>query len=227
MTAAACLVFLQAATFVHAPTSAYSHMRIEGYSVYVSPAALAHPDETNPALEMLRDELREVDSIVPKKALPTLKKVAFWIEYNNPDFPCACYHVDSGWLKEHGYNPNKVRSVEIANPKNFVAWIKLNQPLMVLHELAHAYHDIEFGYDDKYIAACHKRALASGQYESVAHNRGGTRRHYALNNPMEYFAEMTEAYFGENDFYPFNRAQLKEYDPWGYEMVRRMWRVED
>ena len=26
---------------------------------------------------------------------------------------------------------------------------------------------------------------------------------YALNNPQEYFAEATEAFFGTNDFYPF------------------------
>ena len=35
-------------------------------------------------------------------------------------------------------------------------------------------------------------------------------RHYGLTNPMEFLAEMTEAYFGVNDFFSFNRAELRE-----------------
>ena len=31
-------------------------------------------------------------------------------------------------------------------------------------------------------------------------------RHYALTNHKEFFAEMSEAYFGMNDFFPFNRG---------------------
>ena len=44
-------------------------------------------------------------------------------------------------------------------------------------------------------------------------------RAYALNGPNEYFAELTEAYFGKNDFYPFNRDDLKHHDPDGFRLV--------
>jgi hypothetical protein len=30
---------------------------------------------------------------------------------------------------------------------------------------------------------------------------------------LKYFADLTEAYFGKNDFFPFNREDLKKYDP--------------
>ena len=30
---------------------------------------------------------------------------------------------------------------------------------------------------------------------------------------MEFFAEMTEAYFGSNDFYPFVTSELKQAKP--------------
>ena len=48
-------------------------------------------------------------------------------------------------------------------------------------------------------------------------------RHYALNNDEEYFAETTEAYFGKNDFFPFERAELKEFDPTGYALMEEVW----
>ena len=46
---------------------------------------------------------------------------------------------------------------------------------------------------------------------------------YALNNPQEYFAESTEAYFGVNDFYPFVRAELKEHDPDMSSLMQTLW----
>ena len=38
------------------------------------------------------------------------------------------------------------------------------------------------------------------------------------------FAEISEAYFGTNDFYPFTRAELAAYDPVGYAMLEQVWR---
>jgi hypothetical protein len=59
----------------------------------------------------------------------------------------------------------------------------------------------------------------------VLHVRGEKRRHYALNNDQEYFAEATEAYFGTNDFYPFVRGELKEHDPKMVELLEAVWGV--
>jgi hypothetical protein len=47
----------------------------------------------------------------------------------------------------------------------------------------------------------------------------------ALINEYEYFAELSEAYFWRNDFFPFNRNQLYEYDPMGAEMIRTGWGI--
>jgi len=48
-------------------------------------------------------------------------------------------------------------------------------------------------------------------------------KHYGLTNPMEYFAEGTEAYFYRNDFYPFVRAELKEFDPKLHDLLVEIW----
>jgi hypothetical protein len=100
---------------------------------------------------------------------------------------------------------------------------------MVLHELAHAWQDrvVDQGYSNPEILAAFKAASESGIYEKVRYAGGGERRHYALTNAMEYFAECSEAYFGRNDFQPFDRAELKTFDPTGERMVRKMWRIPD
>ena len=65
---------------------------------------------------------------------------------------------------------------------------------------------------------------ATGRYEEVAHISGAPRRHYALVNQMEWFAESSEALFGTNDFHPFVRSELREVDPEGAALVERLWR---
>jgi hypothetical protein len=96
---------------------------------------------------------------------------------------------------------------------------------MVFHELAHGYHHqfLDGGHGNTEVAKAWERAKEKGGYEEVLYQGGGRKRHYALTNPMEYFAEASEAYFGTNDFYPFVRVELNEHDPEGREVVRRMW----
>ena len=42
-------------------------------------------------------------------------------------------------------------------------------------------------------------------------------------NPMEFFAENTEAFFCRNDFFPFTRDELKRYDPETFALVEKLW----
>ena len=72
-------------------------------------------------------------------------------------------------------------------------------------------------------AAREDRPRRLAQAASVAHVHGGKRKAYAATNYKEYFAELTEAYFGKNDFFPFNRVDLKKYDPTGYQLMQDVW----
>ena len=106
------------------------------------------------------------------------------------------------------------------------AWIGTwtrDQPWMVLHELAHGYHHKALGYDHAGVRKAYEAAKASGSYDTVLHINGQPRRHYALNNDQEYFAEATEAYFGTNDFFPFVRAELKKHDPEMFRVLAEAW----
>jgi len=44
-----------------------------------------------------------------------------------------------------------------------------------------------------------------------------------MNTHFEYFAEMTEAYWGKNDYFPFVRSELLDFDEKAYQMVETAW----
>ena len=86
----------------------------------------------------------------------------------------------------------------------------IHQPAVILHELTHCYHNFGLGEDYAPLIKCFERAMKSGKYNSVAHANGSDgHKHYACNNVCEFFAEMTEAYFWKNDYFPFNREDLE------------------
>ena len=86
---------------------------------------------------------------------------------------------------------------------------------MVLHELSHGYHHqfLEGGFDNPRVKAAYEHAMESQALRARPANSGQEEKAYAATNPMEYFAEASEAYFGTNDFFPFVRIELKRHDP--------------
>ena len=49
------------------------------------------------------------------------------------------------------------------------------------------------------------------------------REHYGLTNQKEFFAEMTECYFGSNDFYPFVTGELMQAEPEIFALLAEIW----
>ena len=191
---------------------------IEGWTVYVDKALLA-----DPALHVLRTKLAEVALVVPADKLEQLREVPIWIDRQHA-VERMCYHPSAGWLRGNGHSVRMAKSVHIPRAADFVNLVRANtQPYVILHELAHAYHDRVLGFERGDITAAWKRAKASGQYDTVRHIGGRTRRHYALNNQKEFFAEMTEAYLGVNDYWPFVKGELKVADPETHDLLKRLW----
>jgi Mlc titration factor MtfA (ptsG expression regulator) len=93
----------------------------------------------------------------------------------------------------------------------------------VLHELAHAFHDQTIGFDDPRVVAAWEKFCKNETYKSVMTTLGHTRDHYGLTNPQEFFAEMTESYFGTNDFYPFVAGELQQAEPEVFALLSEIW----
>jgi hypothetical protein len=206
------------------PTRDYDQRTIEQWTVRVSSKLLAQKDLADRTLALLRVRLFEVNAALPAPALDKLRDTVIWVELDDPRFPGMCFHPSRRWLEGNGFNPDKAGGVEVGNAQHFLDWSR-EQPSMVLHELAHAYHHKVLGGGDSDVRAAYERGRASGKYDAVLRASGRTERHYALNNEEEFFAELSESYFGTNDFYPFVRAELRRHDPEGYDMIRRAWRI--
>ena len=205
-------------------TDQYEVQRIEGWRVLVNRQLPGRaPSLSSDTLKVLAIQLYHITRKVPAGPLTKLRKITIWVELAEPHHPCMAYHPNAGWLRDHGMNPEKAGCVEIANAKNFLTWT-LDQPWMVLHELAHGYHDRFLGgYDNPEIRAEYNRAMKAKLYDGVPRINGKTERAYAATNPMEYFAENTEALFGTNDFYPFVRSELKHHDPQMCQLLEKLW----
>jgi hypothetical protein len=205
------------------PQSVYEQQSVHGFTVLLSPQLLAQARAAADVRAELARQFGEVVEVVPPSAVSALRKVRVWVEWSRRPDAGAEFHVSQRWLEKNGYNPAKAGGIEIANSLNFVSWSRAEQPCMVLHELAHAYHFLVLGESHPEIAAAYRRAVESRSYESVDYFGGGKRRAYALVDEKEYFAELSEAYFCRNDYFPFTRADLQRHDPVGYALLERLW----
>ncbi len=200
--------------------------QIEGWTVYVDPQMLQgeHSETGARALKMLANHLQRIVILVPEPQLTKMRKLEIWIEYRHPTLASMQYHPNLGWLTSHGHDPRLAKKVHIPRAESLLARDQMiKHPAVVLHELAHAYHDQYLSFDDPRIIEAYQKAKAAGIYEKVLLYTGKTVRHYAMTDHKEYFAEGTEAYFYRNDFYPFVRAELKEHDPALHDLLSDIW----
>ena len=186
----------------------------------------AQPAIVAEALALLEKELTAVTQSVPPQRLAQLRRATFWLDERvsrgQPAAMAPVFHPNPVWLMEHGLNPDMAGGIELPNARTFLdsySW----EPSAILHELAHFYHHTILGDGNPVIRDAFDHAKSAGLYESVAHYDGKTVRAYALENDHEFFAELTEAYFGRNDFFPFTRDELESYDPVGFQMVKTLW----
>lgn len=199
---------------------------MEGWKIHVDPALITGPnsEEGAKALTLLANHLQRIKILVPAGPLAKLQTIEIWIEHNHPRLQPMQYHPSVGWLLANKHDPRLARKVHIPQARDLLSREEmLKHPAVVLHELAHAYHDQILGFDHPEVLAAYESAKAAGTYENVLLYTGETVKHYGLSNHKEYFAEGTEAFFYRNDFYPFVRAELREHDPLLHDVLERLW----
>lgn len=204
---------------------------VSGWKVHISKSLLdSQRAETHHALELLKKMLDEIIVVVPKVAVVELQKVPL---YFSPPYPGkrggAEFHPDTGWLRDNGRDPMMAKCVEFSGIADFEEEMN-RMPNFALHELAHAYHHraVDGSFDNAEVKSAYERAKASGKYDHIERRHGNGKpnsfgRAYAMTDPMEYFAESSEAFFSRNDFFPFSREDLKRHDPEMFELVAKLW----
>jgi hypothetical protein len=199
---------------------------VEGWKVHVDSRLLDGPQAEigAKALRILAFKLYEIKLIVPAKSLARLQGVVIVLDLSDPRLKAMQYHPSAAWLKANGHDPALAKTVHLPQAAELASRLPINQqPMVILHELAHAYHDQVLGFDEPRIQQAWARFKESGKFDEVLHIRGTPRRHYALTDHKEFFAEMTEAYFGTNDFYPFVRSELRKELPDVHKLLEAIW----
>jgi hypothetical protein len=199
---------------------------VHGWTVHVDAALLEGPDaaEGARALSMLANHLERISLLVTGERLAELRELEIWIDHDHPGIRGMQYHPDLAWLQARGHDERLHEKVHVPQARELLSRAQLlKHPAVILHELAHAYHDQVLGFDDVRVLELFEGARAGGSYESVLSHRGRRVRHYALEDHKEYFAEATEAYLYRNDFYPFVAAELAEFDPPLHALMADLW----
>ncbi len=206
----------------------HTQRTIEGWIVHVDNRLLDGDDKQagEHAQRILANRLYDIKHVVPADKVALLQKVPIWLDKSHGKLRPAQYHPSAGWLKGNGFTEKLAKCVHIPVAAEFSSVNHQRvQPWSVMHELAHAYHDQVLGFDHAEIRKAFIRFKESGNYENVLHINGKKTKHYALTNEKEFFAELTESFFGHNDFFPFNRAELQREEPEIYELLAKVWGV--
>ena len=111
------------------------------------------------------------------------------------------YHPGATWLRANRHDPGS--SSMCTSPRQSAAQPRpmAKHPYVILHELAHAYHDqvLEGGFKNKAVADAYNEIKKNAATTRCC-STGRTVKHYASHDGV--FAESTEAYLGVNDFTP-------------------------
>lgn len=203
------------------PVENYTEVDVDGWTLLVNKRLDKHPEQRREALDAVRWQLWMIERICPPKAVQVMKGTKIWLEYKC--VASAQYHPGRDWLVKNNYNPAKAKCVDVGDVTRYSRPIPGRAAMVLLHEMIHAWHDKALGFDDERIIKAYQRSRDSGVYDSVIRDRHVKVKHYALTNPREWFAEISETYLWVNDYYPFNRAELKIADPQTYDLMEEIW----
>jgi len=199
---------------------------VEGWKVHVDERLLTgdRAELGKGALRVLEIKLFEASLLVAKPKLADLRTIEIVLDYECPRLHSLQYHPSAGWLKSNGHEAVLTKKVHIPRAAEMVTQLPFkHQPMVMLHELSHGFHDQFLSFDHAGIMKQWEAFKASGKWEKIMHISGRYQKHYALTTQMEFFAEMSESYFGTNDFYPFVRGELKEALPEFHELLAELW----
>jgi hypothetical protein len=99
---------------------------------------------------------------------------------------------------------------------------------VLIHELSHAWQLEQWPERQPDIVAAWRQARAGWLYCGVEAVDGSrVENAYATVNQLEYFAELSCAYFWRGEYQPFDRESLRAHDPAGFEMIEKMWGIHE
>jgi hypothetical protein len=221
-----CCILLYLGMDYFSEKSQYKIEEIEGFRVHIHPEIDHHPPEAKAFRFEMRSSLRRVVATVPDGPLAKIRNVPIWVDWRHHDDTkfLAVYNHSSAELAKNGEPSFKARSISVPNAVYFTETCRKTDPWLIMHELAHAYHYCYLSDQfDSLIHTAYQQAMDRQLYQHVRYVDGRWMKAYASTNRAEYFAELSESYFGKNNYFPFNRDELRDHDPVGHDLMVRSW----
>ena len=211
-------VIVPAAATAYEPTSNYTVKTLAGWSVYVNNALLgsgAHAETGAAAIKNLTASMVRVAGWISADRLASLRKVKIWLEVDSTNGPhgrtsAYQYHPGLDWLVDMDFNPAKVKCVEYGSAASLAKRPPDRAATVLLHELAHAYHDQVLSFRHPEVIAAYKRAVNGTTYPA---------RDWVKSNHKEFFAGVTTRYFGTQT----ERDALVQRDPILAKFLLKTW----
>jgi len=216
----------------HEPAREYVDRRAGGWNFHLErELAERRPEQAQRVVARLHAKLDQTLALLPARSHDLLRKLSLFVmlgpeaagggrdngaEYfrsSDPDFHPL---LDLRWR----------RAIVVYSAENYLRQDEHWAVQMLLHEFAHAWQLEQWPEKEPEIMTAWERAKTSGLYRGVKDVNGTVlERAYALHNQLEYFAELSCAYFWRGEYEPFDREALRRYDPIGLAMIEKMWGV--
>lgn len=215
------------------PQRQYKQVRLDKWTVFVEKQLLSEsPALARQAQARMKAMLAKALKALPKPSRANLQKLPIYLMYG----PRARgggrdngleYFQKNAPEYDKGLDLRWKSCVVIYCADNYVRISDFSALKALVHELSHAYHLEQWPEKQPDILRAWDHAVENGLYRNVLDDKGQRiDKAYALVNQLEYFAELSSMYFVGCQYQPFNRRELKTYDPVGYAMIEKMWRLE-
>jgi len=200
------------------PTSSYTVKELAGWKVYVNNSLLPggeHAETGAEAVRRLTDGMMRLKTWMPEEPLAKMLEVRIWLEWNSTDGPWGRtsgyqYHPGRDWLLDMDFNLEKHKCVEFGNAASLAKRSPDSTVSVLLHELAHAYHDQVLTFQDPDVLAAYKRCVEGTAYPE---------RDWVKSDHKEFFAGVTTRYFGRKE----EREAVRRRDPVLATFLERTW----
>ncbi|MCX6927379.1 MAG: hypothetical protein NT154_29865, partial [Verrucomicrobia bacterium] len=159
-----------------AKPSSHTTRKIEGWDVRVDDRLLepANAAVLARALKFMESRLFDIKVLVAPDILAKLQSVTIVLDLTHGKLRSMQYHPDADWLQANGYSTDLVKCVHIPEVADLVTARNINQqPMVLLHELAHAYHDQVLGFEEPRILKAYEDYKKSGHGEQALAKLGG------------------------------------------------------
>lgn len=208
----------------HDSNEQYLDTTISGWHVKVNEKLIAnYRTVAFQTLDYLASELNVLTHTIPPEAINFLKDIPIWLEQSTKSNQPVQYHHDAGWLRKNGYDPRKeggieLTALELLNRKG-------KDTLVLLPVFAFAYVYRVLGVHNKTMQDAYENAKLSNLYTIQDYTSKDDKR-FRMRNAENYFAVLSQAYFGSLYDTPHTKNELASYDPKGYAMIEELWKIK-